>query len=148
MGRDAQTEGDGCQQKGIAERRARDSGERRAYPLARAGRDDQGHDRARSDDENGRDHQKGSEQFPIHEVFDPPVLTDARVRRARQPLTAVLVAFFADTLDRYHALAFRGIEYDHTLRRASDNPDALDPRADELAAVGDQHELIPVLDRE
>jgi len=81
-------------------------------------------------------------------IFDPPVLTDARVRRARQPLTAVLVAFFADTLDRDHALAFRGIEYDHTLRRASDNADALDPRADELAAVGDQHKLIPVLDRE
>src|SRR4030095_1599419 len=63
-------------------------------------------------------------------------------------LTAVLVALFADALDRDHALAFRGIEHDHALGRAAGNADALNACADELAAVGDQHDLILVLDRE
>src|SRR6476659_5274502 len=72
----------------------------------------------------------------------------ARFRRASPPLTAVIVAFFADPLDRDDALAFRGIEHDDALSRASDNADAFDASADELAAVGDEHELIPVLHRE
>src|SRR5438876_3383446 len=63
-------------------------------------------------------------------------------------LAAVLVAFLADALDRDHPLAFRGVEYDHALGRAAGDADAFDARADELAAVGDQHELVPLLDRE
>src|SRR6185312_11980612 len=73
---------------------------------------------------------------------------DVRFRLAWPPLTAVIVAFFADPLDRDHALAFRGIEHDHALGRTPDNADAFDAGADELAAVGDEHELIPVLHRE
>src|SRR5512133_97979 len=63
-------------------------------------------------------------------------------------LAAVLVAFLADALDRDHPLALRGVEHDHTLGRAPGDADAFDARADELAAVGHQHELVPVLDRE
>src|SRR5262249_7504341 len=67
---------------------------------------------------------------------------------SRAVLAAVLVAFLANALDRDHPLAFRGIEHDHPLGRAPGDADALDARADELTAVGDQHELVPVLDRE
>ena len=62
----AQAEGDGGQQNGVAQRRARDRGQGGADPLARPSRDNQGYDRARSDDENRSDQQKGSEQFPVH----------------------------------------------------------------------------------
>src|SRR5882724_146201 len=49
-------------------------------------------------------------------------------------LPAVLLAFLADALDRDHALAFGGVEHDHALGRAPRDADALDARADELAA--------------
>src|SRR5215510_9427993 len=70
------------------------------------------------------------------------------LRRDIPALAAVLVAFLADALDRDHPLALRGIEHDHPLGRAPGDADAFDARADELAAVGHQHELVPVLDRE
>src|SRR5438876_3865158 len=63
-------------------------------------------------------------------------------------LAAVLVACLAYALDRVHTPSFRGVEYDPCLGRAPGDADAFDARADELAAVGDQHELVPVLDRE
>src|SRR5258708_37858649 len=63
-------------------------------------------------------------------------------------LPAVLLAFLADALDRDHALAFGGVEHDHALGRAPGDADAFDAGADQLAAVGDQHELVAVLDRE
>src|SRR5262249_53155031 len=69
-------------------------------------------------------------------------------RRNSAALAAVFVAFLADALDRDHPLAFRGVEHDHALGRAPGDADAFDARADKLAAVGDQHELVPVLDRE
>src|SRR5262249_56221025 len=69
-------------------------------------------------------------------------------RRDSAALAAVLVAFLADALDRDHPLAFRGVEHDYALGRAPGDADAFDAGADELAAVGDQHELVPVLDRE
>src|SRR6516162_5350172 len=73
----------------------------------------------------------------------------ARLGRREIPaLAAVLVAFLADALDRDHPLALRGVEHDHTLGRAPGDADTFDARADELTAVGHQHELIPVLDRE
>src|SRR5262249_26693680 len=61
---------------------------------------------------------------------------------------AVLLAFFADSLDRDHALAFRGVEHDHALGGAAGDADALDAGADQLPAVGDQHDLVGILDRE
>src|SRR6266511_6466334 len=61
---------------------------------------------------------------------------------------AVLVAFLADALDRHHLLVFGRVEHDHALRRSSGDADALDAGADELAAIGHQHELVLVLDRE
>ena len=42
----------------------------------------------------------------------------------------------------------RGGEHDHTLRAPARNADAVDRAADELAAVGDQHDLVGFLDRE
>src|SRR5262245_61789527 len=63
-------------------------------------------------------------------------------------IAAVFVAFLAYALDRDHPLALRGVEHDHTLGRAPGDADTFDARADELTAVGHQHELIPVLDRE
>src|SRR5207244_2042702 len=46
------------------------------------------------------------------------------------------------------ALAFGGREYDDALRRSPRDADAVDRAADELAAVGDQHDLVGLLDRE
>src|SRR5262247_660228 len=77
-----------------------------------------------------------------------PAMAARLGRRDIPALAAVLVAFLADALDRHHPLALRGIEHDHTLGRAPGDADAFDARADELTAVGDQHELVPVLDRE
>src|SRR5215470_17023010 len=57
-------------------------------------------------------------------------------------LVAFLVAFLADALNRDHPLAFRSVEHDHALGRAPGDADAFDARADELAAIGDQHELV------
>src|SRR5215813_7361474 len=78
----------------------------------------------------------------------PPTISTLRPDDMLSALAAVLVAFLADALDRDHPLALRGIEHDHTLGRAPGDADAFDARADELAAVGHQHELVPVLDRE
>src|SRR5262249_664117 len=72
----------------------------------------------------------------------------ARLCGVTFPLAAVLVAFLANALNRDHPLAFRSVEHDHALGRAPGDADAFDARADELAAIGDQHELVPVLDRE
>src|SRR5262249_54251409 len=54
----------------------------------------------------------------------------------------------ADMLDRYDMLVFGGIEYDDALSRAAGDPDAFDWAADQLALVGDQHDLVGLLDRE
>src|SRR5262249_37230390 len=93
----------------------------------------------------------------VGESDDPAMTTDigskggaasAPARHEFSALAAVLVAFLADALDRDHPLAFRGVEHDHTLGRAPGDADARHPRPDELTAVGHQHELVPVLDRE
>src|SRR4029077_20954766 len=49
---------------------------------------------------------------------------------------------------RHYALVLGGREHDHALRRAPRDADAVDRAADELAAVGDQHDLVGFLDRE
>src|SRR5207237_1039554 len=71
--------------------------------------------------------------------------------RALRDLTgsAILpvLAFLGDAFDRDHALALRGREHDHTLRRAAGYADAVDRAADELAAIGDEHDLVAFLDR-
>src|SRR5260221_367509 len=59
-----------------------------------------------------------------------------------------VACFFADALDRHHPFALGGVEHDHALRRAAGDADAVDRAADELALVGDEHDLIRVLDRE
>ena len=60
----------------------------------------------------------------------------------------VLLALFGNPLDRDHALAFGGVEDDHALGRAAGDADAVDRAADQLAAVGHQHDLVALLDRE
>src|SRR5690349_23225927 len=61
---------------------------------------------------------------------------------------AVLLALLGEPLDRDHALALGGVEHDHALGRAPRDADAVDRAADELAAVGHQHDLVGLLDRE
>src|SRR6185369_26480 len=56
---------------------------------------------------------------------------------------AVLV--FRNMLDRHHVFVFSRIEHDDALRRAAGDADVLDRAADQLALVGDQHDLIAVL---
>ena len=51
-------------------------------------------------------------------------------------------------LDRHDALVFGGVEHDHALRAAAGDTDAVDRAADELAAVGDKHDLVALLDGE
>src|SRR5438093_1367198 len=67
---------------------------------------------------------------------------------ASVPSPAVILAFLADALDRHHLLVLGGVEHDHALGRAAGDADAFDAGADELAAIGDQHDLVLVLDRE
>src|SRR5664279_1448430 len=54
----------------------------------------------------------------------------------------------AQPLDRHDLFVVGGIEHDHALRRAPGDADAGDRRADQLAGVGDQHDLVALLDRE
>jgi len=62
---------------------------------------------------------------------------------------AVFAALFlADMLDRNDVLVLGGVEHDHALGRAAGDADALDRAADQLALVGDQHDLVGVLYRE
>src|ERR1700726_608221 len=63
-------------------------------------------------------------------------------------LPAVLLGLFRQPLDRRHLLALAGREHDDALRRAAGDADAVDRAADQLAAVGDQHDLVGFLDRE
>src|SRR4030081_1187772 len=77
------------------------------------------------------------------------------VARARNDSTAVAISIavavlgvLANVLDGHHMLVFGGIEYDDALGRAAGNPDTLDRATDQLTLVGDQHDLVTVLDRE
>src|SRR6186997_335894 len=63
-------------------------------------------------------------------------------------IPAVVVALFADALDRPPLLVVGGVEHDHALGRAAGDADAVHRAADQLPAVGHQHELIGLLDRE
>ena len=74
--------------------------------------------------------------------------------RADDPFTGMTAAyrrssaFLGQPLDRDHALVLGGVEHDHALGRTAGDADAVDGRADQLAAIGDQHDLIGLLDRE
>src|SRR6185437_1726676 len=60
-----------------------------------------------------------------------------------------LAVFIPDqALDRNDMLFLRGREHDDALRRAAGDADAVDRAADQLPAVGDQHDLVGLLDRE
>src|SRR4029079_17334733 len=73
---------------------------------------------------------------------------------AAQPAALAAVAavavlpVVADMLDRHHVFVFSRIEHDDALRRAAGDADVLDRAADQLALVGDQHDLVAVLHRE
>src|ERR1700676_677723 len=56
-----------------------------------------------------------------HDLFRKPVSTFRD-----HALVLALPRLFADALDRDHALALGGIEYDHALRRAAGDADAVD----------------------
>src|SRR5581483_6320211 len=58
------------------------------------------------------------------------------------------LVFFGDALDRNDLLVFGGIEHDHALRRATGDTDPAHLGANELAGVGDKHDLVGFLDRE
>src|SRR5690242_911280 len=60
----------------------------------------------------------------------------------------VAVLFLADVLDRDDVFVIGGVEHDHALGRAAGDADALDRAADQLALVGDQHDLVGVFHRE
>src|SRR5216684_8088383 len=72
----------------------------------------------------------------------------AMLPNAPAALRCAVFRLFADALDRDDALALGGVEHDHPLRRAAGDADAVDRAADELALVGDEHDLVGVLDRE
>src|SRR5262249_29631382 len=59
-----------------------------------------------------------------------------------------VLGLLADMLDRDHVLVLGGVEYDHALGGAAGDADVLDRAADELALVGDQHDLVGILHRE
>src|SRR6476660_1844642 len=63
-------------------------------------------------------------------------------------LLFLVAALFAQALERHDLLVLGGIEHDHALRRAPGDADAGDRRADQLAAVGDQHDLVGLFHRE
>src|SRR6185295_13940749 len=64
------------------------------------------------------------------------------------PLPVRALALLAQALHRDDALALGGVEHDHALRGAAGDADAVDRAADQLAAVGHQHDLVALLDRE
>src|SRR5580692_9406153 len=72
----------------------------------------------------------------------------AHCRRSLPAVLVALLAFLGKPLHRRHLLAIAGREHDDALRRAAGDADAVDRAADQLAAVGDQHDLVGLLDRE
>src|SRR4030042_1619441 len=60
----------------------------------------------------------------------------------------LLAILIGNVLDRYRALALCGREYDHPLGRAPRDADVLDRHADQLTAIGDEHDLVGLLDGE
>src|SRR5690348_15228323 len=71
-----------------------------------------------------------------------------RSRLAALAFIAVLLGVLAEALDRDDVLALGGAEERHALRAAAGDADVVDRHADDLAAIGDQHDLVAVLDRE
>src|SRR5262249_52687402 len=61
-------------------------------------------------------------------------------------LPAIAGAVLRHALDGDDLLAFLGLEYAHALRVAAGNAHVVHRHADELAGVGDQHDLVALLD--
>src|SRR5204863_7573930 len=61
---------------------------------------------------------------------------------------AIAVAVVGDALDGDHLLALVGLEDAHALSVACGDAHVVHRAADQLAAVGHQHDLVAVLDRE
>src|SRR5439155_26082 len=59
-----------------------------------------------------------------------------------------VLAGVGQAFDRDHVLLLRGAEDDHALGVAAGDADLADRSADQLALVGDQQDLVAVLDRE
>ncbi len=68
--------------------------------------------------------------------------------RSPNPLRHLVSLLLAQPVHRHHAFAFGGVEYNHAPGLAALDADLGDVAANELAAVGDQHELVGFLDRE
>src|ERR1700685_15117 len=64
------------------------------------------------------------------------------------PSLPVFLALLAEALHRHHALVLGGVEHDHAAGLAALDADLGDAAADQLAAVGDQHQLVLLLHRE
>src|SRR5262249_33123254 len=65
----------------------------------------------------------------------------------RRSFAAVLLGVVCEPLDRGDTFAFSGGEDDNALCGTAGDTDAVNRAADELATVGDQHDLIAFLDR-
>src|SRR5262249_19253994 len=59
-----------------------------------------------------------------------------------------LAVLLGESLDRDHTLVLRRVEHDDAAGLTALDADLRDPDSDQLAAVGDQHELVGFLDRE
>src|SRR5262245_20281345 len=64
------------------------------------------------------------------------------------PVVAVLAVLLGEPFDRHHPFALGGAEHDDALGAATGDADAVHRAADQLAAVGHQHDLVALLDRE
>jgi hypothetical protein len=72
----------------------------------------------------------------------------SRNNNERDLLAAVLFAFLGEPLDRGNPLALGGREHDNALCGTAGDANTIHGTSDELAAVGDQHDVIGFLDRE
>ena len=159
----AQAERNGADQQRVAERRARDRDERRAHALARAGRDHQRHDRTRRHHQDHGDQQEGREQFPVHDHYSIPFVPAKAGIQPFLPCSWQLGPRFRGDertwrcSARYPPLSSPSSESrsTETTRSSSAVSNTITPcverpamrmpstrRADQLAAVGDQHDLV------
>src|SRR6266446_3642221 len=68
--------------------------------------------------------------------------------RDKALLPVAVPLLLAQPLHRHHAFAVGGVEHNNAPGLAALDADLGDAAADQLAAVGDQHELVGFLDRE
>src|SRR5262245_3349848 len=88
----------------------------------------------------------GSKKTATAEAASSPLSSLRFVVDASLSLPAIAGAVLRHALDGDDLLAFLGLEYAHALRVASGDAHVVHRHADELAGVGDQHDLIALLD--